>query len=539
MNHTLLLVSERPNVVTGLLEESSLAGYNTYTAHHANDALQIMNTKNIDAVICDAALADVDGYHLCYKIRKSDKLKGTPVIICSNGTDKTEARMARDLGADIFINGAATAQVIVDHITSIFDNPKHYTNRLSPQSISTEAMLRYNEQLIAQLEKQNEELRKTKSENERMIQILNEAQQIAHIGSFELNLETYESNWSIEQYKILGTTPEETTPSLNSFLAFIHPDDRERIKTAIEVSFANNSPHEFRCRLLRKDGSARLIYCYTGYTFNEEGKAIRTYGITHDITEKAVAEQQVTELNANLEERVNERTEALVDANQQLESFAYSVSHDLRAPLRSIYAFSQLLHKKHGYQLDENGNELLQFICNSAAKMQELIGDLLAFSRVDKNALDLTDIGMNELVTGTWKSLTATIENVPAFKINQLPFMRADKPLITQVLVNFLTNAIKYSSHNSQPMVEVGTVTDSKVPTIYIKDNGVGFSMLHYDKLFTVFQRLHTSNEFEGTGVGLAIVKRILDKHNGKVWAVSEPGQGATFYFSLPWQRLQ
>jgi len=534
MNQTLLLVSGREKLLNCLQQVSAQAGYKTCTAVHANDALQIMNIRNIDAVISDAILPDVDGYHLCYKIRKSEKLKATPVIICSAETNKTDAQMARDLGADIFICSAIRPEIIIEHITHIFNNPVHFKNRLMPQSLSTEAMLRYNEQLIAQLETRNEEMRKTRSEHQRLIQILNEAQQIAHIGSWEVSLETFEVTWSDEIYRIFGTTREETTPSVNAFLSFIHPEDCDQVKATIESSIAHSSATEFSCRLKRKDGCTRQIYTYAGFTFNDEGKAVRTYGITHDITEKKQAEKEAQELNANLEQRIAQRTEALVDANQQLESFAYSVSHDLRAPLRSIYAFTQLLRKKNGYQLDESGNELLQFICSSATKMQELIADLLAFSRIGKNTVDLAEVDMNNLVSATWISLNSSPENIPEFRTKPLPSIMADKPLITQVMVNLLSNAIKYSAKTGKPVVEVGALEGDQHTTIYVKDNGVGFDMAHYDKLFAVFQRLHNSSEFEGTGVGLAIVKRIIDKHNGRVWAESEPGKGSTFYFSLP-----
>ena len=534
MHQTLLLVSGQPNLISNLLDTGTQAGYKTYTTSHTNDALQIMFTRNIDAVICDATLSDIDGYHLCYKIRKNQKLQNTPVIICSTNGNTPEAQMARDMGADIFVTDGNAPGKIVDRVNHLFTNPGNYPQNFEPQRMSAEAMHRYNEELIARLETRNAELHKAKSTLETTVKILNEAQQIAHIGSFELNLESYEANWSDEAFRILGTTPQETTPSADSFIDFIHPEEREAIKTKIRSSFIDNRQTEFKCRIVRKDNTIRQLYCFAGFTFNEYGKAIRTYGIIHDITEKVMAENQVIELNADLEQRVTERTEALVDANMQLESFAYSVSHDLRAPLRSIYSFAQLLHKKHGYQLDESGLELLQFICASATKMQLLISDLLTFSRLDKNGIDIVDLDMNELVKSTWTSLTASLEKVPSINTEILPTIKGDRSMITQVLVNFLGNAIKYSSNNQSPVVEIGTVKGCAETTFYVKDNGVGFDMKHYDKLFAVFQRLHTSNEFEGSGVGLAIVKRIIDKHNGRVWAESEPGKGATFYFSLP-----
>lgn len=493
-----------------------------------------MTTRKIDAVICDAGTIHVDGYHLCYKVRRNAKLKNTPIILCSTESNATKAQMANDMGADIFISHTTQPVAIVEHVNHIFRNPDNYVSHTTPPAMSTEAMHRFNEQLIERLEERNNELLKVTSELEKMVKILNEAQQIAHVGSWEMSLKTFEGNWTDETYRIFGTTAEDTPASFESFLSFIHPDDREGIIASIKTSLALNKDINFKCRIIRKDGAIRFIYTYAGYRFDDTGKAISTYGITHDITEKEIAEQEVLELNANLEERVKQRTEALVDANVQLESFAYMVSHDLRSPLRNITGFIQILQKNNSCQLDKDGNELLVAVGECAAKMQNLITDLLNFSRLGKNGINPVEVDLEAMINSNWSALTLSLPSVPQFILNTLPHVTADKPMLTQVIVNFLSNAIKYSSHNPAPVVEVGAIEGQEQVTIYIKDNGAGFDMKNYDKLFGVFQRLHSAGEFEGTGVGLAIVKRVIDKHNGRVWAESELGKGATFYFSLP-----
>jgi PAS domain S-box-containing protein len=405
---------------------------------------------------------------------------------------------------------------------------------MMPVAVATESMHRYHEQLIGKLEERNKELLKTKLELEKTIQLLTESQHIAHMGSWDLNLQTFECVWSDEIYHITGAIRTKIKASPEAFLSFIHPDDYERVKQIIDSSIATARPTSFNCRLLRPDGQVRHIYTYAAYTYNSEGIATRAYGITHDVTERKLAEEEVINLNAELEARVEQRTAELLDANQQLESFAYSVSHDLRSPLRSIHSFAQLVNKKYSPQLEQDGKELIQFICESSSKMGLLIEDLLSFSGLGKKKIERMEIDMNKLVEKTWTNITERMEHIPDISIKPLPHIVADKPMITQVLVNYLSNAIKYSGKTSAPVIEVGAEESPDEMMFFVKDNGAGFDMAHYDKLFNVFQRLHSTNEFEGTGVGLAIVKRIIDKHNGRVWAESIPGQGAKFYFALP-----
>ena len=236
-----------------------------------------------------------------------------------------------------------------------------------------------------------------------------------------------------------------------------------------------------------------------------------------------------------LDNKVKERTVQLELVNKELEAFSYSISHDLRTPLRAINGYSIMLKEDYETKIDSEGNRIINNIITNAKMMGQLIDDLLAFSRLGKKELARTEVDMQEVATTVVNELLQNEpENKYRINVDSLPSVKADQFMIKQVLLNLVNNAIKYSSKKSEPEIEVGAKDEGSKTTYYVKDNGVGFDMAYVGKLFGVFQRLHSQEEFEGTGVGLALVKRIIDKHNGEVWAEADENTGATFYFSLP-----
>jgi signal transduction histidine kinase len=219
--------------------------------------------------------------------------------------------------------------------------------------------------------------------------------------------------------------------------------------------------------------------------------------------------------------------------NKELESFSYSVSHDLRSPLRAIDGYSRIFEEDFADRLDEEGLRLLAVIRRSSKKMGQLIDDLLSFSRMGRKPVDAAPVDMNLLVDEVWQEVSLGHENV-LLKKKALPNVFGDRALLRQVLLNLLSNAVKYSSNNQMPLVEIGAEKKEDEVIYSIRDNGVGFDMRFYNKLFGVFQRLHTEDEFPGTGVGLAIAQRVIVRHGGRIWADSKLGEYTVFYFSLP-----
>ena len=254
-----------------------------------------------------------------------------------------------------------------------------------------------------------------------------------------------------------------------------------------------------------------------------------------DITERKQAEEKIRQLNAELEQRVRERTAQLETANQELEAFSYSVSHDLRAPLRGVDGYVRMLQEDYGDRLDAEGTRLIGVVSSEAKRMGRLIDDLLAFSRMSRHQMQRTPEDMTALARGVFENLDReTPGTARRFELQSLPPALGDLAMLRQVFTNLLGNAIKFSRHQSAPVIEVGGASRDGENTYYVKDNGAGFNEEYRDKLFGVFQRLHSEEEFEGTGVGLALVQRVIHRHGGKVWAESKLGLGATFYFTLP-----
>ncbi len=284
------------------------------------------------------------------------------------------------------------------------------------------------------------------------------------------------------------------------------------------------------------DGSERIILWNSANIMSSDGKIlIATIAQGNDITQRKQAEEEITKMNIHLEQRVIERTSQLESANKELEAFSYSVSHDLRAPLRHICGFVDLLIKNNTIQLNESGIRYLNIISESSNEMGNLIDALLTFSRLGRSELQGTKINTKTIVNHVLKSFTSELEgrNVE-IKIAELPDSWGDENLLNQVWINLISNALKYSRNLDKAIIEIGGKMKGEKAIFYVKDNGVGFDMKYADKLFGVFQRLHKAKDFEGIGIGLANVNRIVMRHGGNCWAESEIGKGATFFFSIP-----
>lgn len=255
-----------------------------------------------------------------------------------------------------------------------------------------------------------------------------------------------------------------------------------------------------------------------------------------DISESKANEREIKKLNAELEKRVEERTSQLFEANKELEAFAYSISHDLRTPLRAINGFANILEQEYANQLDDEGKRICSIISGNALKLGNLVDGLLNFSRLSRTDLNKVQTDMRSMVVEVCDEIAEPVmKEKIVFEISEnLHSAKADPLLIRQVWVNYLSNAIKFSLRNSNPVIRVESKPENGKIIYSVSDNGTGFDMQYADKLFRVFQRLHTDKEYEGTGIGLALAQRIVQRHNGKTWATSEPGKGATFFFSLP-----
>jgi PAS domain S-box-containing protein len=311
------------------------------------------------------------------------------------------------------------------------------------------------------------------------------------------------------------------------FVEFVHPDDRAAtVKEAEGVARGERTIY-FENRYRTKDGDYRWMLWSAAPALNEQ----LVYAVARDITEHKKTEDRVAQLGQESRQRAAE----LEAVNKELEAFSYSVSHDLRAPLRHIAGFSDMLQNHADGSLDEKGKRYLKTIIESAKRMGLLIDDLLVFSRMGRSEMRSERVDLNQLVEATIAELAPDIGGRRIQWTKQsLPEVVGDRAMLKQVFLNLISNAIKYSATRDVANIEIGLRDEAEAFVIFVRDNGVGFDMAYAHKLFGVFQRLHDASQFEGTGIGLANVRRIVGRHGGRVWAEAELDKGATFYFSMP-----
>jgi PAS domain S-box-containing protein len=310
--------------------------------------------------------------------------------------------------------------------------------------------------------------------------------------------------------------------------------DPAKARLGYQQTFREGFVQDYELGIRHQDGHLTPVLYNASVYRDEAGVVIGMFAVARDITERKRAEQEVRRLNEQLEQRVRERTAELEASNKELEAFTYSVSHDLRAPLRHVDGFSKLLVDRYGAKLSPDAQEDIATIRDSVLHMGMLIDDLLNLARLGRKQMSMQATGLNSLVDEARADLMRenpdrTIE----WKVETLPFVECDPALMKQVFANLLSNAVKFTRPRKPAVIEVGTTQQEGCAVIFVRDNGVGFNMKYATKLFGVFQRLHRSEDFEGTGVGLATVQRIIHKHGGRVWAEAALNQGATFYFTL------
>ena len=388
---------------------------------------------------------------------------------------------------------------------------------------------------ISERKRDEEELRNKQK-------LLNLSGSIGKLGGWEFDTTTGEGTWTDEVARIHDLDPAQVT-NKEIGLSFYKGESRVKIENAIKDAIEFGKPYDLELELISAKGIHKLIRT-VGQPEIEKDKIVRLRGIFQDITELKKAEAEIKKLNEELEQRVKDRTEELLAANKELEAFSYSVSHDLRAPIRAIDGFSQIIVNDFREEMNPDVMRYLEIIRKNTQNMGNLVDDLLAFSRLGRHTLQKQDVDTKKLVSDVVEEIKYGIQDREIdFQIGDLPGCEADWTLLHQVFINLISNSVKFTRKCEHARIEIGygkCPPCEKMPLeknikncYYVRDNGVGFDLRYYDKLFGVFQRLHRVEDYEGTGVGLAIVKRIIEKHGGVVWADARLNEGATFYFVL------
>ena len=371
-------------------------------------------------------------------------------------------------------------------------------------------------------------------ESEERVRLAAEA---ADIAVWEWDLKTNELKWDARMFEIYGLPPNpDGRATYQDWTSAVLPEELAEQQARLRHTIATCGRGQREFRITRaSDHAVRIIQASEMVIPGADGKAERMVGINFDSTESKLAEERIRELNAVLESRAA----ALEAANKELEAFSYSVSHDLRAPLRAVDGFSRMVLADYAPKLDDEGRRMLGVIRSEAQRMGRLIDDLLAFSRLGRQTIESARIDMQALAQEVFDELSALEpERQVRFELHPLPPAQGTEAMIRQVWINLIGNALKFTKEREVAEIEIGVKeAESGGRIYYVKDNGVGFDMRYVDKLFGVFQRLHNQQQFPGTGVGLALVQRIIQRHGGRVWAEAEVNHGATFYFTLPNQK--
>ena len=382
----------------------------------------------------------------------------------------------------------------------------------------------------AELQALGDVLRQRAAQLEASAADLHRAQAVAHVGSWVYDLAADVMRLSAETCRIFGL-PEGTAGSHAAYLSRVHAEDRAAVLAAWQAALAGGAAFDSEHRIVVGQRVAWVRQVAELHR-NAAGVPERAIGTTHDITERRNAEAEAATLNATLEARVRERTASLQEANQELESFSYTISHDLRGPLRSMVGFAGLMIENLRDGPEHENRDYLERIAASGNKMSRLIDGVLDYSRLSREAITRRPVDLDALVREIAVEMRDRYPH-SELVLNPLGVAHADPLMMRQILHNLIDNALKYSARRERPRVEVGVERVGYVLEYVVRDNGIGFDMRHADHLFKLFTRLHNDPSFDSTGAGLAIVKRLIDRHGGSIRAEAQPDRGASFRFSL------
>lgn len=494
--HTLLMIDDTPANLAVVVEGLETHGFSVVIAQDGEEGLERARFVQPDLVLLDVMMPGLDGFEVCRRLKAQPETREIPVIFMTSLTDVADKVTGFRVGAVDYVTKPLQIDEVIARVTTHLTVTAERKEALHQLHLLTYALDKVGEVILLMEES-----------SPRFI--------YANEGAT----------------RILGYEREELTGGMS--LADIDPTWSPESWTTFRNEARAKGTMTFETLRRTKDGRIFPVEV-TGSSF-KFGDQVYHLAICRDISERKHAEEEIRALNAGLEQRVRERTAQLEVANKELESFSYSVSHDLRAPLRSIDGFSRMLMEDCLDKLDENSRVSLQRIYSASQRMGQLIDDILNLARVSQGQLRFQPVDLSRMANGVAEVLTKA---EPGRKIEFViaPNLKAsgDPNLLQITIENLFGNAVKFSGRQPVARIEFGQTLCDGAPTYYVRDNGVGFDLSYAGKLFGAFQRLHTQAEFPGTGIGLATVQRIIHRHGGEIRAESKPNQGATFYFTLP-----
>jgi PAS domain S-box-containing protein len=521
-----------------------------YTVHPASDgelALEFLGSILPDLILLDIRMPGMDGFEVCRRIKADERTRAVPIIFISileNEHDKVKGLQAG--GVDYITKPFHPEEVLArirthlqlrDLTVRLEQTVVERTEELHAANTLLQHELAERKQMEAELLKYRDHLEEqVKERTDELVTAKNKAQQYLDIAGVILVAIDKNRKVTLINQKgcdVLGKTSGEIIGK-DWFETFVPEKARQSSIKGFQGLMAGELQQMefFENPVLARDGRELLISWHNVLLRDGQGHITGTLSSGEDITEQRCAEERIINLNQDLKGRAA----ALEAANKELEAFAYTVSHDLRAPLRHIDGFLELLQKEAGTAIDKQCRRYMDSIFDSVQKMRLLIDDLLSFSRIGRYKISFQRVETGALVRDVIRELELDVAGrVIDWHIGDLPEVMADAPMLRIVLDNLIANALKFTRQIQQARIEIGCLPGPAFETVvFIRDNGVGFDMAYADKLFGVFQRLHPEDEFEGTGIGLATVHRIIARHGGRTWAEAQVDRGAAFFFSLP-----
>ncbi|HSV34533.1 MAG TPA: response regulator [Ramlibacter sp.] len=550
----ILVVEDSPTQAQRLEHLLEQHGHEVDVASNGKIALDMARQRRPSLVLSDIVMPEMDGYELTRRLKAQLDLRDIPVILVTTMSEPEDVILGLECGADNFVLKPYDERYLVSRVHYMlmnreylrltqdaaagielnFNDKRHYitADRLQILNLllsTYEAATQRNRDLRRsqeELEKRSAEVASTNRFLDSLIENIPNMvfiKDVPDLRFIHLN-RAGEVLLGRPRSEVLGKTDHELFPREEA--DHFETEDRQ----VLARGTVGDIPEEVIHTL---DKGVRILHTKKVPVLDERGKARHLLGISEDVTEQRAMEKEISRLSENLAERAAH----LEASNRELESFSYSVSHDLRSPLGSIDGFAQALQERCGAALDDQGRRYLGLIRANAKRMSTLIDELLEFSKLSRRPVvkENTDMEamLHEVIEAALQG-SPPAPNKAEIDIGPLPAAQADAVLVRQVWANLISNAIKYSSKRAKPMIQISghRLGDEVIYTV--RDNGAGFDMAYYDRLFEVFQRVHHSREFEGSGIGLAIVQRIVVRHGGRVWAESKVDQGARFHFSLP-----
>lgn len=531
----ILVVDDDPKNLTVLETVLDNPGYRLVRAESADQALLALVREEFALLILDIRMPDMTGFELAHLIKGRQKTAGVPIIfLTAYYNEDQHVLTGYSAGAVDYLHKPVNPAVLRSKVAVFAE--LHHKNRallaeVAERRRAEEQLRELNATLEQRVTERAEALRESE---ERFRMVADNMSQFAWTADPTGWIFWYNQRW----YDYTGTTLEEMQGW--GWKKVHHPDHVQRVVVHIQRSWDTGEPWEDTFPLRGKDGAYRWFLSRALPIRDAEGRIVRWFGTNTDITEQRENEEALLKRDRALmavNDALKKQTSALAETNKELESFSYSISHDMRAPLRTIVAFNHILEEDHSPHLNDDARRCVSIVHKAAVEAGQLIDDLLEFSRLGRQGLTVDAVGMTELAREAIDELKVLQQDR---KIDMLvvdvPSCKGDRRLLKLVWANLLENAAKYTKYRQEARIEVGWMPDdasAETVTYYVKDNGVGFDMKYAHKLFGVFQRLHKKEDFDGTGVGLAIVHRIVQRHGGRVWGEGTVDGGATFFFSL------